>query len=271
MRLKKVMLVFRKDWLEISRNWQVILPIVILPFIFSVLLPILVSMVPGSTGTSPENLEEITRNLPSQVKNKLVGMTNQQIMFYITTLYLFAPFFIIIPIMAPSAIASDSFAGEKERRTIEALLATPISDTEMFLGKTLVSFIPTMTVTIASFITYSAIVNLYSTTMFKWEPLLPNLTWLTMIFLLSPTVALASIGLTVMVSAKLKGVREAQQNSAVLLIPIIILVIIQASGAVFIGPSMITALTGIFATIDFLVIYLGVKMFKREEILSKLA
>lgn len=270
MRVQKVMLVFRKDWLEISRNWQVILPIVVIPFMFSTLLPILIIMIPSSA-SAPGSLEEMVGNLPSQVKNELVGMTTQQIMVYITSLYIFAPFFLIIPLMASSVIASDSFAGEKERKTIEALLATPISDNEMFLGKILVSFIPSMGVTIGSFLIYSTVVNISSITILNGKPLLPNTTWIMLIFMLAPTIALASIGLTVMISARVKGFKEAQQISALLLIPIIVLVIGQVSGAVFLGPVMIGVLTAVFVVIDFLVFYAGVKLFRREEILSKLA
>ena len=49
-------------------------------------------------------------------------MTEIQVMIYIMALYFFAPFFLIIPQMASSVIVSDSFAGEKERKTIEAPL-----------------------------------------------------------------------------------------------------------------------------------------------------
>ncbi len=144
MRIKKAMLVFRKDWCEIRRNWQVILPIVVVPLVLSVFLPVLIMVVPEISSMPVSTLEDfslIIENLPSHVKDELLGTTDQQVLVYVISLYLFAPFFLIIPIMASSVIASDSFAGEKERKTIEALLATPLSDSELFLGKILVSFI----------------------------------------------------------------------------------------------------------------------------------
>ena len=145
MRLEKAKLVFRKDWLEIRRNWQVILPIVILPLMISVVLPVALivisSMVPASE-TQISGFDTLIQNLPATVHEQLAGMTEIQVMIYIMALYFFAPFFLIIPLMTSSVIASDSFAGEKERKTIEALLATPISDSELLFGKMLVSFIP---------------------------------------------------------------------------------------------------------------------------------
>ena len=122
--------------------------------------------------------------------------------------------------MASSVIASDSFAGEKERKTIEALLATPLSDSELMLGKILVAFIPSMLVSIGAFFVYTIIVDVLTYSLFEGQLWLPNMLWLITMFGLAPVVALTSIGLTVLISARVKGFREAQQISAVLLIPV---------------------------------------------------
>ena len=274
MKFQMAMLVFRKDWREVSRNWQVILPIVIIPFMFSVLLPIIIVLVPslaGTLGSSSGSIEEMIKNLPSSIRDQLIGMTPEQILVYVMSLYFLAPFFLIIPLMASSVIASDSFAGEKERKTIEALLATPISDSELFLGKILVSFIPSMLATIVSFIIYSTVIDIVSLAIFNGRLLLPNVVWIMLIFGLAPTIALAGIGLTVIISAKVKGFREAQQISAILLIPILALVFGQVTGAIIFGPTLVAALIGSFVVIDLSVFMIGVRIFKREEILSKLS
>jgi len=274
LRIHRVMLVFRKDWREVSRNWQVILPIIVIPFIFSILLPVVVVLIPNLADVPRVNigdLKTMIRNLPSHVRDELGGMTDQQVLVYIMSLYFFAPFFLIIPLMASSVIASDSFAGEKERKTIEALLATPLTDSELFLGKILVSFIPSMIVTVISFLVYSITVDMLSFTLFNGRLLLPNVVWVMLIFGLAPTVALAAIGLTVTISAKVKGFREAQQISAVLLIPILVLIFGQVSGAVIFGPVLIGAMIGIFTIVDLLIFHFGIGLFKREEIMARLA
>jgi ABC-2 type transport system permease protein len=280
MRFDKAKLVFGKDWLEIRRNWQVILPIVLVPLMISVFIPVVLTLIatfaPGSGvssfgGTSFGGFETLLQSLPQQVQEQLAGLTEIQTMVYVMAFYFFAPFFLIIPLMASSVIASDSFAGEKERKTIEALLATPLSDSELFLGKILVSFIPSMIITIVSFVVYTVIFDLLSFSFFSGMFLLPNLNWILLIFGLAPTVALASIGLTVIISAKVKGFREAQQISVILLIPILALVFGQAAGAVVFGPLIIALLTIVFAVIAFVVFRIGVSTFKREEILAKLA
>jgi ABC-2 type transport system permease protein len=272
MNMHKVWLIFRKDWLEIKRNWQVLLPIVVLPVIFAVLFPALIVLLPNISppqSTSMQGFQSLIASLPPNIQVEIGQMTSEQILVYVMTLYFFAPFFLIIPVMASSVMGSDSFAGEKERKTIEALLATPISDSELLLGKILVSFIPAMIITTASFAIYSTITDLATFTMFNGTLLLPNAVWLIMIFGVAPTLALCSIGLTVIISAKVKGFKEAQQISVILLLPILGLVFAQASGAIILGPLILAALMGLLALVDIGVFYVGVKMFKREEILSK--
>lgn len=274
MRIEKAMLVFKKDWREIRRNWQVILPIVVVPLMISVFLPVILTIIPnlaGSQGRPLNGFENLIENLPRYIQAQLAGMNDQQMMIYIIAIYFFAPFFLIIPLMASSVISSDSFAGEKERKTIEALLATPISDEELFLGKMLVSFVPSMIVTIISFMVYTTVFDVMALGIFNGMLLLPTIDWIMLIFGLAPTVALTSIGLTVMVSAKVKGFREAQQISVVLLIPFLALIVGQATGAIVFGPPVILSLIGLFLLIDLAVFRAGVKLFRREEILSKIA
>lgn len=272
MNAHKVWLVFRKDWREIKRNRQVLTPIIVIPILVSVLLPAIIVFIPDfapSTTFSTQNLATFLKNLPANIINEMTGMTVQQSTIYLLVLYFLAPMFLIVPIMASSVIASDSFAGEKERKTIEALLATPLTDSELFLGKILVAFVPAIIITFASFGIYSIVVDALTAGMFSGLRLLPNPIWMTMIFGLAPAIALTSIGLTVTISAKVKGFREAQQISVVLIAPILGLVFGQISGALFLGDVVLYGLIGVFALADVIVFYVGVRVFKREEILSK--
>lgn len=261
---------FKKDWREIRRNWQVILPIIVVPLMFSIFLPAILTLVSSVTSTPPSGLEGLIQNLPPHVRDEIAGMTAPQVMVYVMQVYFFAPLFLIIPLMASSVIASDSFAGEKERKTIEALLATPLTDSELLFGKMLVSFIPSMLVTFISFFVYTLTVDLLSFQMFQGRLLLPNLNWIILIFGLAPTLALASIGLTVMISAKVKGFREAQQISVILLIPIFGLVFAQITGAFIFGPLVITLLIAVLIIGDLIVFKIATETFQREEILSTL-
>jgi ABC-2 type transport system permease protein len=272
MNRKKVELVFRKDWLEISRNRQVLFPLVVLPLVFAMLLP-LAAVAPTlglPSQVSSEGLLRMMRALPLQVRSEIAGMTGVQAVIYMISVYLFAPVFLIIPIMASSVIASDSFAGEKERKTIEALLATPLSDAELLLGKMLVSFLPAFIVTAAAFTLYSFVIDFLTINLFNGRLLLPNPNWIIIVFALAPALAFADIGLTVLISARTKGVREAQQISALLLIPILAGVLGQASGFTTLEPSVVIASTALLLLFDVAVFVASLKTFGRDKILSRL-
>jgi ABC-2 type transport system permease protein len=272
-RLHNVALVFRKDWLEIRRNWEVLFPLIVVPLVFAVLLPIIavIPTLPVPEQASSAGLTAIIKSFPSHVKSEILGMNGRQAILYLILLYLFAPVFLIIPIMASSVIASDSFAGEKERKTIEALLATPLSDGEMLLGKMLVSFVPAVVTTAASFALYSGITDYLTIGIFGGRLLLPNQVWLLLIFGLAPALAFADIALTVLISARVKGVREAQQISALLLIPLIGVVLGQASGAMALDPTLVDVLIAALVAFDIVVFAGAIKAFGRNQMLSRLS
>jgi ABC-2 type transport system permease protein len=271
MNTRNVWLVFKKDWLEIKRNWQVLLPIILVPVIFSVVFPVVISGIANTPASNMDNQDftALIPNLPADIQAQLATFTPNQSMVYIMVLYFFAPFFLIIPVMASSVIGSDSFAGERERKTIEALLATPITDSELLLGKILVAFIPSMLITIGSYCIYMAIVDAVTFGLFNGMLLLPTPNWLIMMLGVAPVIAICSIGLTVVISSKVKGFREAQQISVVLLLPVLGLVFAQISGFLVLGPLVLGILILILGVVDVGIFYLGVETFKREEILTK--
>jgi len=270
MRIDRVLLVFRKDWLEVRRNWEIMAPIVILPLIISVALPSLMLLIPGSVGRgSIQGLGPLLANLPASVQAELSGLTEGQTFVYLMLVYIFAPFFLLIPAMASSVIASDSFAGEKERKTIEGLLATPLSDGELMVGKTMVAFVPSMIVTLLSFTAYTVIIDALSYGSFH-RFIMPNINWVLIIFLLAPAIAIAGIAITVIVSARVRGFREAQQLSILIILPIMALVVGQALGLLLLIPEVILILFVIFVIIDVIILKIGLGMFDREEILSRI-
>ena len=270
MRLEKAMLVFRKDFIEISRNKEVLLPMLIIPIIFAVLLPGISILAPDDVSTSSDfnMIVNMISALPESVQAQIMRLTPTQQNIYIMLVYFFAPFFLIIPVMSSSVIASDSFAGEKERNTLEALLATPLTDSELMLGKILVSFIPGMGVTLLGFLLYTATTD-YLTYQSFGMYIMPNTPWLMMIFVLAPVVSLLSIGLAVIISSRVKGFREAQQLSAMLVVPIIGLLFGQASGFLILGSRVILILSLVVLVIDLVVFRVGLVIFQRENILAK--
>lgn len=266
--LNKILLVAKKDWIEISRNWQVLIPVIAVPVFFSMALPIITYLFPANLD-SLTVLQNLYHALPDYAKERLQLFNGEQLAFYMESIFFFAPFFLVIPLISSSVIASDSFAGEKERKTMESLLATPLTDFELFFGKVLVSFLASIFSTFASFLVYAIVVDQLSLKIFG-RIILPDLSWIVLIFLLAPSVSLASVGLTVTISAKVKGFREAQQINAIVIIPILIGIFSQTWIAVILGPFALLSLTSFFAVIDILMFVVVLKIFKREEIIAKI-
>ncbi|MCW4013566.1 MAG: ABC transporter permease subunit [Candidatus Bathyarchaeota archaeon] len=270
MRLDKALLIFKKDFIEITRNKEVLLPMLILPVIFAFLLPAMSVISPESVNTGTEDqamVENILNNLPPNIKTELSAYTAYEKTIYIMLVYFFTPFFLIIPIMSSSVIASDSFAGEKERNTLEALLATPLTDSELLLGKILVSFIPGMGVTFFGALLYIGTVDYLTFDIFG-KYILPTGPWVIMLLVLAPVISLLGVGVSVIVSSRVKGFREAQQLSAILVIPVLALLFGQASGLLMLGSIVMIELAAVIAVIDILVFRVGTRLFQRENILA---
>jgi ABC-2 type transport system permease protein len=264
------MLVFRKDWQEIRQSKQMLIPIIILPVVMVVVLPLVAVQVPvvlisGQGAGNPTT----TFSLPFEISSLTAGMTAKQAFVYSMSTIFFAPFTLLVPLIVSSIISADSFAGEKERKTVEALLATPLTDMELLFGKILASFVPAILVTFLSFAVYAAITDYVDYPMFGYA-ILPNFLWILILIGLAPAFAIAATGLTVIVSTRVSGTREAQQLTGLLVIPIIILLFGQTTGIVLLGVDSLLVLLVIMAVADYLILRIGVRLFNRERIVSKL-
>jgi ABC-type Na+ efflux pump permease subunit len=175
------------------------------------------------------------------------------------------PIFLTMPILTASVIAADSFSGEKERKTAEALLATPVKVSEMLLGKILASFIPTVVLTVVIFGIYGGIVNLLAYQIFH-SYVLPTVPWVLMIAT-SPFLALAAIGFIVLISSKVKGVKEAQQLSTLLVLPILVIPFASVLGVAVLDATFFIYAISALLLLDAVVLYVGIKSFRKEAIL----
>ena len=128
MNTRAVLAIVRKDLKVAVQNKGVVLPIIILPLILFVVMPWLMAYIPSwanAAGTSLSNMDELLARMPAGLQNELSGYTPDQQLTVFSLVYMLAPMFLILPLMVSSVLAADSFAGEKERKTLEALLIYP--------------------------------------------------------------------------------------------------------------------------------------------------
>jgi len=173
---------------------------------------------------------------------------------------------IMIPVMIPTVTASYSFVGEKTNKSLEPLLATPITDLELLVGKSGSIFVISMAATWMAFAVSALVVNLLTEPVLGYYPL-PNQYWIVGILLLSPGMCLMSIFTNVLISSKVNDVRVSQQISGVLVLPILLFFMFSFTGFLSQGLVPILAFSVIIFAIDAGILWLSLKIFKREEIL----
>ena len=135
--------IFLKDWMEIRGNKELLLPIILLPVIFSVAMPFISGI--GAIADISD-FAELGDSTVYEAINMMVNL-------------MLKPMFLMIPTMVSMIIASDSFAGEKERKTAETLLVLPISHKELYLGKLLAALIPAIVFEVLSFVIMGIEIN----------------------------------------------------------------------------------------------------------------
>jgi ABC-2 type transport system permease protein len=179
----------------------------------------------------------------------------------------FLVFFLLMPAYIPLSIATFSIIGEKQARSLEAVLAAPIRTVELLAGKSIAALVPGV---LAGWLTYVVFVALAS---FVYGPALfgvvTDASWLAGVFLLGPAVGLSSVVAGVIVSARVSDPRVAQQIGGVIIVPIVGLVLIQATGTLLVGPAGYVLMTVVVLIISLEGLRVGVRLFDREAILTR--
>ena len=175
-------------------------------------------------------------------------------------------YFLILPVLIPLAIAVYSIVGEKEQGSLEPLLATPITDLELFLGKALASVFPAMIMTWAGFGLFIA-VAIPLVGGIPHHVLTPP--WIAAIFGLSPLLALFSVGVTMLVSARATDVRAAYQFSSFAVIPAIVPLVIYSSRKTLVSLMLVGGEGAVLLVGSAVVLYFSIKTFQREQILTR--
>jgi ABC-2 type transport system permease protein len=271
MNMNLVWTIAMKDIKGITGNKQVSTGLIILPLIFAIILPavfiLLIRFVPLTDPEIKTMTNTILSNLPNgEIKETITNLpsfTHQVI--YVIINYLLGSMFLLIPVINSMMIALNSFVGEKERGTLESLLFAPITVKELFVGKVLSAFVPTMVLTIGSFILFGVITTVITYPMFD-AFIFPNTNWLLLVFWLSPIITLFTILIEVLVSARSKSFQEAQQIGGLVILPIVGLFVGQATGMLLISPVILLIVGLVLLVINLLLLFLISKYNNRNTL-----
>jgi ABC-type Na+ efflux pump permease subunit len=274
MNWRKVWAVAMKDLAEVRGNRAAWLPMIIVPLVFVILMPLAMILIPSSleassfSMTADPDLQAFFSNLPIEMTRSLQGLDEMQTMLMVMLGYLFAPMFLILPLMFSTTIAAESFAGERERKTMEALLYTAATDFELFMGKVLAGVLPAIWISWISFLGYTFVLNIAGFPVFErvWFPLV---SWYPLIFWLTPALAFLGVIITVLISIRVQSFMGAYQTSASTVVLVLALVVGQATGVLYLSAVSGFVIGLAFWVLDGILLSLAIKKFNRTALLTK--
>ena len=261
-----------KDLRVVSKSRMVILPMILVPLILLVIIPLIFGLIIINLDPASPDFAEfaiLLETVPLVVVAALNQFSlSQQVVIYLLT-YFLAPMYLIVPIMAANVIAADSFVGEKERKTLEALLYTPTSDTELYLGKVLAPWLAALIVSFLGFIGYAIVVNIIGAPIVG-SIFFPNLMWIILALWVAPAAAGLGLASMVLVSSRMNTFQEAYQVGGLIVLPIVLLLLGQVFGVLFFSEGFVLLIGLVLWLIDAALLWLGARQFVRGELLSRL-
>jgi len=261
--LNRAWAVTRKEWAEVFKNRFVIFTVAFMPLLLTA-IPLIVL---GATGSAEEMTGLSSADMPQRFAELCGGMSGEECaQYFIISQFLLL--FMLIPLAIPVTIATYSVVGEKTTRTLEPVLATPITTAEFLAGKALAAVLPAVAATWGAFLVFVA----GCAALGAGPQLLERLTepqWLAAIFAVGPLLSLAAVNVALMVSSRANDPRVAEQLSMLVILPLLGLFFAQIAGLAIINLNLILWMGAALLAIDAGLIAFAVQLFQRESILTR--
>ena len=264
----RITAVMIKDAAELLTNPSTLLPAVwmaiaaVLPgFLVAILAPIIA----GESLAESQEFAEGT-SLAVEMVPELASLDGTALI----QAFLFHQFgllLLMVPVVGSMAIAAHAVIGEKLARTLEPLLATPITTAELLIAKSLTPLafgLGLMWATLAVDIALISVVAEPGV----WKAMLGPRT-LVMFFVVGPLLTVTALLLAVIISSRVNDPRSAQQLGALVVMPVTAVFIGQLVGQFLIGLPAILMTGLILVLINLVLGMVGVRLFDRERILMR--
>lgn len=263
--MEKIRAIIRKEWSEVFKNRFVVFAVAFMPLLFTIIPLVILYQMQGS-GEASEIAGSLNAvpNEYAAICGELAGQDCAQ--YFILSQFLML--FLIMPIIIPVTIASYSIVGEKTTRTLEPVLATPVSTVELLAGKALAGVIPALLVTWGSYTVFTIGTNMLAASPMVTKQLFDPM-WLLAIFVLGPLLSIAGVSLAVMISSRVNDPRVAEQLSSLVMIPLLAAFMAQSFGLIQVNKTVIIWFALGLVIIDALLLYFATQLFQRETILTR--
>ena len=231
-------IVARREIRDQLRDWRILTPIIILTLFF----PLLMNF------TAQQAMDFVTRYGAPIIGDRLIPF-----------LLLIVGFF---PISISLVIALESFTGERERLSLEPLLATPLTDSQLYLGKMVASLVPPLGAAYLGISVY--LVGLVLR--IDWRPP-PQL--LLQVIALTTIQAIVMVSGAVVISSLTTSVRAANLLASFIIIPVAELIIGESVIMFWARYEILWWIVVALALVALVFGRMGLRLFNREELLGK--
>jgi ABC-2 type transport system permease protein len=174
---------------------------------------------------------------------------------------------LLVPVVGAMAIAAHAVVGEKIGRSLEPLLATPISTAELLAAKTLTPLgfaLFMMWLALAIFVAGIAVIGEPGV----WRTFASGRSAV-LFFVLGPLLSLVSLLLTVIISSRVNDPRSAQQLGGLVVLPITGVFLAQIIGQYVLGIGALALAALALGALAVVLLWVGVRVFQRERILMR--
>jgi len=237
-RLRPAWIITSREVRDQFRDWRIIIPIIVLTLIFPAIMNFTAEQ---AVGFVAEFGAEI-------VGERLIPFLLMVVGFF--------------PISISLVIALESFVGEKERKSIEPLLTSPLEDWHLYVGKLVAVMVPPL---IASYLGITVYLwGVYRNLGWQPEPVL-----LVQILLLTFVQALVMVAGAVVISTQATSVRAANLLASFVIIPMAF--VIQGESMVMFWAAYNALWWVILAmmVLAVLLVRMGLAHFNREALLGR--
>jgi ABC-2 type transport system permease protein len=264
MTVRRLRALFFKELLDVVRNRAALLPVAIIAVV-SLVLPFVIAITVPEMSGQPlgSDRDLLEASLAAGAHPELTA--NARVQYFLFQQFLMV--FLLMPITGAMALAAHAIVGEKQARTLEPLLATPITTMELLVAKVVGALAPTLAISAAGALVYFAGVGLLAESGVLRAMLTVNTALL--LGLIGPAAALVSLQIALIISSRVNDARTAQQFGVLIIIPLTAVLVAQFTGKLWLSTAMLLAggvgLLGAWV----LLTLASVALFDRETILTR--
>lgn len=265
--MTRIVALLRKDLLDLRQHPGVFLP-ALLTAAIAIVLPFVVAIaIPYLTGEQLSDSSDFERAIGSAASESLTRGLVPEGAVQAWIFQQFLPLLMLGPVAASMSVAAHAVIGEKQARTLEPLLATPLTTAELLAAKVGSALLPTLGLTTLCYLIYGAGIVLLAEPGVVRILLVPRS--LGLFFLLGPLAALAALQMAVCVSSRVNDPRSAQQIGALVILPLSAALIGQLTGSLVLTMPLILLIAGVLVIVNLILMRVGIALFDRETILTR--